>query len=56
VDSWRPAVTRRLDAIELLERLLLEAGVSPWAYTRALPHATEPCREALHALRRSALS
>jgi uncharacterized protein YegL len=50
-----PPVTRRVDAIEILERLLLEAGISPWAYLRALPHATPPCREALHALRRSAL-
>ncbi|HEX2873325.1 MAG TPA: vWA domain-containing protein [Polyangiaceae bacterium] len=49
-------VSRRVDAIELLERLLLEAGVSPWAYTRALPHATDKCREALRALRQSALS
>jgi hypothetical protein len=48
-------VSRRVDAIELLERLLLEAGVSPWAYTRALPHATDACREALRALRQSAL-
>ena len=46
-------VSRRVDAIELLERLLLEAGVSPWAYTRALPHATDECREALRALRQS---
>lgn len=45
---------RRVDAIELLESLLLEAGVSPWAYGRALPHATERAREALRALRRSA--
>jgi hypothetical protein len=50
-----PPVTRRVDAIELLERPSLEAGVSPWAYTHALRHATEPCREALRALRRSAL-
>jgi hypothetical protein len=50
-----PPATRRVDAIEILERLLLEAGVSPWAYLRALPHATPPCRAALHALRRSAL-
>jgi hypothetical protein len=48
-------VSRRVDAIELLERLLLEAGVSPWAYTRALPHATDKCREAVRALRQSAL-
>jgi hypothetical protein len=48
-------ISRRVDAIELLERLLLEAGVSPWAYTRALPHATDACREALRALRQSAL-
>jgi hypothetical protein len=44
----------RLDAIELLERLLLEAGVSPWAYARALPHATPKSRQALQALRRIA--
>ena len=48
-------VSRRIDAIELLERLLLEAGVSPWAYARALPHATDACRTALRALRHSAL-
>lgn len=48
-------ISRRVDAIELLERLLLEAGVSPWAYTRSLPHATDACRTALRALRQSAL-
>jgi hypothetical protein len=41
-----PPITRRVDAIEILERLLLEAGVSPWAYARALPHATDACRDA----------
>jgi hypothetical protein len=48
------ALSGRLDAIELLERLLLEAGVSPWAYSRALPHATPKSRQALQALRRRA--
>lgn len=41
--------------VEILERLLLEAGVSPWAYMRALPHATKACRDALRSLRQSAL-
>ena len=45
---------RRVDAVELLERLLLEAGVSPWAYSRALPHATAKSRLALQALRGAA--
>jgi len=42
---------RRVDAIEILERLLLEAGVSPWAYCRALSHATAPARVAVDRLR-----
>ena len=42
---------RRVDAIELLERLLLEAGVAPWTYQRALPHATRATRVALEGLR-----
>ena len=37
---------RRVDAIELLERLLLEAGVAPWTY-----HATRATRVALEGLR-----
>jgi hypothetical protein len=48
------ALSGRVDAIELLERLLLEAGVSPWAYSRALPHATPKSRRALQALRHRA--
>jgi hypothetical protein len=42
---------RRVDAIEVLERLLLEAGVSPWAYCKALPFATDQARQAIADLR-----
>jgi hypothetical protein len=45
-------VQRQVDAIELLERLLLEAGISPWAYTHALPHVGQASRDALSSLRR----
>ena len=40
-------LSRRVNAIEILERLLLEAGVSPWAYCRALPFASPAARGAL---------
>ena len=46
-----PPLQRRVDAIEILERLLTEAGVPPWTYCRALPHATAPARIALERLR-----
>lgn len=46
-----PALQRRVDAIEVLERLLLEAGVSPWAYCHALPFATTAARQAIAELR-----
>lgn len=46
-----PPLQRRVDAIEILERLLMEAGVPPWTYCRALPHATAPARVALERLR-----
>ena len=47
-----PPLQRRVDAIEVLERLLLEAGVSPWAYCHALPFATGAARQAIAELRR----
>jgi hypothetical protein len=46
-----PPLQRRVDAIEILERLLLEAGVSPWAYCNALPFATAVARQAIMELR-----
>jgi len=46
---------RQVDAIELLERLLVEAGVSPWAYVRALPYASAAARSAISTLRGMAL-
>jgi len=46
-----PPLQRRVDAIEILERLLLEAGVSPWDYCNALPFATAPARQAIAELR-----
>lgn len=46
-----PPLQRRVDAIEILERLLMEAGVPPWTYCRALPHVTRPARIALERLR-----
>ena len=49
-----PPLQRRVDAIEILERLLLEAGVSPWAYCNALPFATDQARQAIAELRTSA--
>ncbi|MBN2192836.1 MAG: hypothetical protein JW751_08460 [Polyangiaceae bacterium] len=42
---------RRLDAIEILERLLLEGGVAPWEYARAQRSLTETARRALGAVR-----
>lgn len=42
---------RRVDAIEIFEGLLVEAGVPPWAYFRALPHAAPASREALVKMR-----
>ena len=47
------ALGRAVDAIEILERLLLEAGVTPWAYVRALPYATTESRRALAMLRQT---
>ncbi|HYP89751.1 MAG TPA: hypothetical protein VEQ59_16400 [Polyangiaceae bacterium] len=44
---------RRVDAIELLERLLCEAGVSPWHYCRALPSSSPRARAAIASLRSS---
>lgn len=40
-------LARRVNAIEILERLLLEAGVSPWAYCRALPFSSPVAQGAL---------
>ncbi len=40
-------LARRVNAIEILERLLLEAGVSPWAYCRALPFSSPTAQSAL---------
>lgn len=45
------ALQRRVDAIELLERLLCEAGVTPWEYVQALPFALPGARNALKQLR-----
>lgn len=47
---------RCVDAIELLERLLCEAGVTPWEYGIALPHARPGARAAIAGLRAMALS
>jgi hypothetical protein len=47
-------LARRVNAIEILERLLLEAGVSPWAYCRALSAASSTASEALDRIRASA--
>jgi hypothetical protein len=44
---------RRVDAIELLERLLCEAGVSPWQYYQALAWASDGARDAIAQLRAS---
>lgn len=51
-----PPRQRQVDAIELLERLLVEAGVSPWAYVRALPYASASARSAISTLRGMALA
>ena len=45
---------RRLDAIELFERLLLEGGVPPWVYVRAQPFLPPTGRRALLAVREAA--
>ncbi|MEO7034205.1 MAG: vWA domain-containing protein [Polyangiaceae bacterium] len=47
-------LARSVDAIEILERLLLEAGVSPWAYSRALPFTSPAGLSALARTRVSA--
>ncbi len=42
---------RCVDAIELLEQLLCEAGVTPWLYCQALPFALPGARAAIAELR-----
>jgi hypothetical protein len=49
-----PPLQRRVDAIEILERLLVEAGVSPWDYCQALPFATERAQRAIRDVRTTA--
>jgi hypothetical protein len=46
-----PALQRRYDAVEIVERLLLEAGIPPWRYLRTLPSLSERGRESLAAIR-----
>lgn len=45
---------RRYDAIEVMERLLLEAGLPPWLYAREITNASLLARHALAEIRRVA--
>jgi hypothetical protein len=45
---------RRYDAIEVMERLLLEAGIAPWVYASELPRASAPARLGIDRIRQLA--
>jgi hypothetical protein len=48
------ALQRRYDAIEVFERLLLEAGIPPWRYARSLDERSPEADAAIREIRRVA--